>query len=285
MSQSTSPRIPRPLLLAGLLFVGGCFDDCGSDDPYDPQPGPGELGRGEFHYRCIGDGDPACSDDSTVGNFPARVAVGGRFQLDYTWNDDDVSQAPPDLRSGAPERLRVAGEIFTPLTAGYTAVLAVLPDSAIGDLIHIHATTPATLAIQHERVDYSAYTIAAGDELRFDAITRDTDAYVLAGLLEFTLVVDDPSVADVVGTGSNHVILRGLNEGSTTLRATLGDLSAELVVSVEGSFEPWTSTTDETATGSTETTETTETTTETTGDDSTTSTDSSGTTETTGGAL
>ena len=275
MSPSTSSSGPRPLLLAWLLALGGCLDDCGGNDPFDPQPGPGELGNGEFHYRCIGDGDPACSDGSSVGNFPARVAVGGRFELQYTWNDD-VSRPPPDLRSGASERLRLAGEIFTSLAEGYTAVLALLPDSGIGDLIHIHARAPIELAIQHQRVDYSAYAMAEGAELRFDAITRDSDAYVLAGLLTFTFAVDDPTVAEIVGTGDGHVIVRAQGQGSTILHASLGDLAADLEITVgEGPA----TTTD--PTGGPQTTTSTES--STTGDDSTTdatTTDTTGATDT-----
>src|SRR5690606_18059723 len=112
--KNTSTRSPRPLLLVAVLALGGCLDDCGGDDPYDPQPGPGELGNGDFHYRCISDGDPACASGSSVGEFPARVAVGGRFKLDYTWNDDDSATPPPGLRSAASARLRLDGEIFTP---------------------------------------------------------------------------------------------------------------------------------------------------------------------------
>lgn len=290
MSQRTSSSGPRPLLLAWLLALGGCFDDCGNDDFYDPQPGPGELGNGEFHYRCIGDGDPACSDGGSVGNFPARVAVGGRFELEYTWNDD-VSRPPPDLRSGASERLRLQGEIFTPLAEGYTAVLALLPDSDIGDLIHIRASTPIEAALQYQRVDYSAYSLVEGDELRFDAITRDGDAYVLAGLLTFTFAVDDPAVAEIVGTGDAHVILRAQGEGTTVLHATLGDLTTDLEISVgQGpvtSTDPTTdaqtttdsSTTDDSTVG----TDTTESTTGTT--DTTDTGDTAGTTDTTGGVL
>lgn len=243
---------PRPLLLVAVLALGGCLDDCGGDAPYDPQPGPGELGNGEFHYRCIGDGDPACSGGSTVGDFPARVAVGGRFELQYTWNDDDASQPPPDLRSGAADRLRLQGEIFTPLASGYTAVLALLGNSDIGDLIHIHASAPTAMAIQHQRLDYSEYVLPADTELRFDAVTRDDSSHVLAGLLQFTWEVDDPAVARLVGTGDAHVIVRGLSAGTTSLRATLGDLTAELVITVEpGAATTGADTTDSSSTGDT----------------------------------
>src|SRR5262245_14572784 len=122
MSQRTSYTRSRPVLLAGLLALGGCFDSCGDGSSYDPQPGPGELGNGDFHYNCISDDDPACVGGAGVANFPARVAVGGQFALTYTWNDD-ASQPPPDLRTSAPERLRYQGGVFTPLADGYTAVL------------------------------------------------------------------------------------------------------------------------------------------------------------------
>lgn len=232
MSQRTSSSRARPLLLAGLLALGGCLDDCGSGGSYDPTPGPGELGNGEFHYRCVTDDDPACLAGTTVADFPARVAVGGRFELSYTWNDA-ASNPLPDLRSAAPERLSLKNETFTALADGYSAVLAVVGNNDIGDLIHILASVPTEVAVQVERVDYVEYTLAAGAEVRFQAITRDDDSYVLAGLLEFAFAVDDPAVAEIVGTTEGHVMVRGVAPGSTVLHASLGDLTAELTITVE----------------------------------------------------
>jgi hypothetical protein len=159
MNQRPS-SVPRALLLAGLCAAGGCLDDCGGSGDYDPQPGPGELGNGEFHYYCLTDDDPACSDGPGVGDFPARVAVGGRFRLTYTW--DDAAQPAPTLRSSVPERLAVDDDTFTPLAAGFTAVLAVVGNSDIGDLIHLHAGDPERLAVQVDRVDYVDYELAEG---------------------------------------------------------------------------------------------------------------------------
>ncbi|MDC0716696.1 hypothetical protein [Nannocystis bainbridge] len=277
----------RPLLLAGLLALGGCLDDC-SDAPYDPQPGPGELGNGEFHFRCIGADDPACPTGESVGDFPVRVAVGARFALDYTWNED-LSRPPPELRTGAAERLSLKAGIFTAVAAGHTAVLALLPDSAIGDLIHVFATRPATLAIQHQRVDYDAYTLAAGSELELVAIARDTDRYVLAGLLAFTFEVADDGVVEVVGTGDGHVIVRAVAAGSTTVKASLGDLVAELALTVESGEPPLTttdatsdSTTDESTTDASTTDAST---TDATSDGTTDASTGDSTSDTTGGAL
>lgn len=275
MSRAKTPTTTRAWLLAGLCAAGGCLDDCGSGGAYDPTPGPGELGNGEFHYFCITDDDPACSNGPGIGNFPARVALGGRFRLQYSW--DDMSKAPPDLRSAAPDRLAVQGEIFTPLASGYTAVLAVISNSDIGDLIHLDVSTPTQVAVQVERVDYFEYTAAAGQEVRFDAVTRDDSDYTLAGALDFTWAVDDPTIAEVVGGAGAHATVRMLAPGLTTLRATLGELSKEVTVVVEGEGV----TTGDASTGSTGDS--------TTGDDSTGSTGGGSTGEsstgTTGGVL
>lgn len=230
MNKRTSTSLPRVLLLAGLCALGGCLDDCGSGGGYDPQPGPGELGNGEFHYYCLTDDDPACADGPGVGNFPARVAVGGRFRLQYSW--DDSGQPAPALRSSAPERLAVDDGIFTPLATGYTAVLAVVGNSDIGDLIHLQASDPGTVAVQVDRVDYIDYELAEGADVRFDAITRDRSDYILAGALTFNFAIDDPAVAEIVGGTGAHAIVRGLAPGQTRLRATLGELAAEVVLNV-----------------------------------------------------
>lgn len=233
MSQTTPLSRARPLLLTGLLLIGGCFDSCDGDGSYDPTPGPGELGNGDFHYHCISDDDPACTTGTTVANFPARVAVGGRFELTYTWNK--TSSPTPDLRSAAPERLAVSGDTFTARAEGYTAVIAVHGNSDIGDLIHIRASAPAEVAVQVGRVDYTVYNLAAGAEVRMQAITRDDDDYVLAGLLNFEFSVDDPAVVDIVGSTAGHATLRGVAAGSTVLHTRLGDLVADVVITVAGS--------------------------------------------------
>ncbi len=226
MSHQTTPTIARAWLLAGLCGLGGCLDDCGSGSTYDPTPGPGELGNGEFHYYCVTDDDPACSDGPGLGDFPARIALGGSFRLQYSWSEMD--KPPPDLRSAAPDRLKVDGEIFTTLATGYTAVLALVSNSDIGDLIHLDVSAPVEVAVQVALVDYFEYVAQAGQEVRFDAVTRDDSAYTLAGALEFTWEVGDPTLAELAGAAGAHATVRMLAPGATTLRATLGELSKEI---------------------------------------------------------
>ena len=231
MSHTKRTHHPRALLLAGLCTLGGCLDDCGGDGYYDPTPGPGELGNGDFLYYCITDDDPACVGGPGVGNFPARIALGGRFRLQYVW--DDANKAPPDLRSAVPDRLQVQGEIFTALATGYTAVLAVVANSDIGDLIHVDVWPPSAVAIQVDRIDYFQYTASVGQEVRFDAITRDIDQYTLAGALEFTWAIDDPSVAELTGSTGAHATFKMNAAGMTKLRASIGDLTKEIDLVVE----------------------------------------------------
>ena len=278
MRRTSHPRLSRALALVGLCALGGC-----TDDPYNPVPGPGELGNGEFNYVCLTDDDPACPVGPGVGNFPARFALGGRFGLQYDW--DDAGKPPADLRSAAPARLKLAGEVFTALADGYTGVLALRSDGSVGDLIHVLVSTPTRVAVQVDRIDYAEYNAVAGQEIRFHAVARDDDAYDLAGALEFTWQVDDPAVAELIGTKGAHAFVRMLAPGTTTLRASLGDLTQEATLLVEqGAFT--TGATDGTATDGTATDGTS------TGDGSTGSTGSTGdgssggdSTGTTGGVL
>lgn len=272
MSRRTPLQTSRALLATALIALGGCVDDCGGP-PHASLPGPGELGRGDFHYRCIGAGDPACSPGETVASFPSRIALGGRFELDYTWNDDDDEQPQPSLRSPAPERLRLQGKTFTALAYGYTAVLAVLPDSSIGDLIHLHVSDPVALDLLHDGVAYRSYILVEGEELRLDVRPRDEDDYELAGLLKYEFAVDDPSVVELVGAGDAHAVVRARSEGAAVLRASLGALTAELTVTVVPHWAPTTGST----TDSTDSTGDTDDTSDSTGD-------TTDTTDTTGGA-
>jgi len=227
---STRSRLPSRALLLGLWCLGGCVvDDCDST-PYDPAPGPGELGKGDFHYFCTSADDPACPDLYDTGPFPARFAVGGQFRLAYTWEDEN-SQPPPDLRPSSEERMKVVGEVFTPLVVGYTAVLAVVGDSDIGDLIHLLAREPSELRIQLDHVDLIELDLGIDEERTVKAIARDGE-YILAGTLTYAFEVLDPAVATLSGTTPGSALLRGVAAGSTTLRASLGPLTVEVPVIV-----------------------------------------------------
>lgn len=230
MLMSSRAHPPSRALLVGLCCLSGCFDDCDGSS-YDPTPGPGELGNGDFHYYCTGADDPACPDDESSGPFPARFAVGGEFRLGYTWTDD-ASQPPPDLRTSAEDRLALVGEVFTPLVAGYTAVLALVGNSDVGDLIHVLAAEPTELAIQRDHIDLFELVLAIDEEATTRAISRDGDGYILAGTLTFAFEVDDPAIATIVGTTAGAAVLHGMAAGTTTLRASLGPLSAEIPVTV-----------------------------------------------------
>ncbi|HEY8378453.1 MAG TPA: hypothetical protein VIK91_18280 [Nannocystis sp.] len=278
MSPNTPLSRSRPLLLGGLLMIAGCIEPC-SDAGGPWEAGPGELGKGVFHYHCISDDDPACHPGDETANFPARIAVGGRFELSFTWNES--SQVQPGLRSAAPDRLRVSGDTFTALAEGYTAVLAVYLNDDIADLIHIHASAPTRVGVQVNRVDYVDYVLAPGAEVRVQAITRDDDDYILAGLLNFEFTVDDPAVAEIVGVSPGFATLRGIGPGSTVLHARLGELVADVKLTVTGDPGPGSTTGD---TGDTTTSSTTgDTGDATTGDTDDTDTDSTGSSST-GGA-
>lgn len=237
-----TPRSSRALLV-GLCCLSGCFDDCGGYN-YDPSPGPGELGNGDFYYYCNSTDDPACPEGYDTGPFPARFLIGGEFRLSYTF--DDATLPTPELRSGAEDRLATKGEVFSPLVEGYTAVLA-MSAGDVGDLIHLYASVPTQVAVQWDLVDLFELPMSVGDELTLRAITRDGEGYILAGTRTFAFAIDDPTVATIVGTTAGSLVVHGVAAGTTTLRASLGELTAEIPVTVADVAV----TTGETSTGTT----------------------------------
>ena len=89
----TAPRHAALGIAAALATLVGV----GCGDPFTNEPAKeGELGVGNFLYRCVGDSDPYCDEGGTAENFPEAIAVGGRFNLDY---NQDIDGAVPRVKS------------------------------------------------------------------------------------------------------------------------------------------------------------------------------------------
>ena len=87
MTKTNDPL--RAAAMLAVLLVGGCNADlslCPDGDQCDPPPPTpvsetrGAMAVGTFRWDCVGPGDATCG----TGEFPTAVAVGGRFDLDFS---------------------------------------------------------------------------------------------------------------------------------------------------------------------------------------------------------
>jgi hypothetical protein len=270
-------------LLPLLLALPAC------SDTYTPEPDPGygELGVGVFLLECPTLSDPACVGGGSVAtSFPRAFAVGGRFGLQYDWkssDDEHYGDPLPQIQTSAPQLLDRAGDGFTVKAPGYAAVLAVTGDSEIVDIRHLYLAEVDALQIVAlaEPLATPLITLALEPGETVELLVRpiDGDDQPLSGRLEYTWASSDVAVASITAGGGDTgrlTISAGL-EGESTLSVTLGDLAAQITISVASEPDLTTGEATLDTTGDTDATGS--------SDDSGSTGDGSGSSGSTGGAL
>jgi len=275
-----STRVPATIA-ACLATLLACNDD------YEPPPSAqGELGRGEFTYRCSGQSDALCPGSSqTATGFPKAVAQGGRFSLDYAYNEDYAGMALPLLKTSAPARIADANGIFTGIALGYTSIIGVSGTSEVIDVKHMRLAAIDHLEVTEDFLTIGeTVTVSAGAELALTVSPYGAQDELLAGSLDYTWTTADPTIAAVVGAGTDDLAsIEGLSEGETTVTVQVGELALQIaVVVLPGTTSDSDGTTTGTTTGSTGDTDDSSTTDDSGTTDDSSTTDDSGSTGSTG---
>lgn len=226
-------RLNFALTLAlGALVGTGCVIDENTDD----RPSrPGELGAGDFVYVCVGDSDPLCAGGSVAETFPERIAVGGRFGLDFNPNDTLYNDGIA-LRIDAPNETIVRRELdtYTIEQAGYQVFLAVSNDSEVVDLQHILAANIERITVRTmDSQDLDTIELALGDSITVVAIPQDRLRSALAGSLDYAWSTADPNIAEVATVDEDFdVTIEAVSEGVTTLFIEAGGFTQEVSIEV-----------------------------------------------------
>ena len=226
-------RLTLTLTVAlGVLAGPGCVLDTSVDD----RPArPGELGAGDFLYICVGDSDPLCAAESVAETFPERIAVGGRFGLDFNPNDTVFSDGV-GLRIDAPNEMVVRSELgsFSIEQAGYQVFLAVSNESEVVDIQHILAANIERISVRTmDSQDLDTIDLALGELITVSAVPQDRLRSTLAGSLDYTWSSTDPSIAEVVTIDEDFdVTIEAISEGTTTLMIEAGGFIQEVSVEV-----------------------------------------------------
>ncbi|MGH1344393.1 MAG: hypothetical protein ACRBN8_22730 [Nannocystales bacterium] len=214
------------------LAASGCVIDQDADD----RPSrPGELGAGDFLYVCVGDADPLCAQGSVAETFPERIAVGGRFALDFNPNDTIFNDGV-GLRIEAPNQTLVREELgaFSIEQAGHQVFLAVSNESEVIDLQHILAADIERISVRTmDSQDLDTIELALGESITVFAVPQDRLRSTLAGSLDYAWSTAAPEIAEVVTIDEDFdVTIEALSEGVTTLVIEAGGFTQEVMVEV-----------------------------------------------------
>jgi len=211
---------------------------CGSLGPSSPGT-QGELGNGQFSYGCDSDSDPVCDGGSGTHPMPKSVAVGGRFSVSYTPSSTSENNQGSAIVEPASEELLVQtesfGSTFKAVKPGLAGLLARRGQTLV-DLIHVRLATIDH--VQVDRVDTPAEKIsdvelAVGESAQIRGTAVDAADEMLAGALTCAWSVADEKIAAATTlTTDNSITIEGKAVGKTTLHLDMGDMKADLSVSI-----------------------------------------------------
>lgn len=258
------------MLALAISMVGGCDDTWGDDDAHTcvPAPSPvedadGALALGRFRWACVNSGDPTCGS----GNFPYAVAMGARFNLDFS-TDSDVpdSVGDPEL-SAIGNALVRTGAAFSAPVPGVATVVAVSDEAAI-DFIELEVQPVTLLTLSRTlpppptdewgctsrepppteggRPDLEVGESANVQAMPYAGSTR------LGGSLEYSWESLTPQIVGVSSGAGRFARLDGLTEGVGRVVVRGGDHEETFEIRVDApppTSEPETGSDDETGAG------------------------------------
>lgn len=194
----------------------------------------GELERGLFFYECDNNPDDAfCDRPAFDREFPAAVAVGAAFKIDYAPNS---GANHVDLVSGCLDCMKRTSDGFVMSEPGRAPLLVETGLGEIYDVLHIEAKAAAELVV---RVDGEPWPdgellLVGGSLYELNATPQAADGTELGGALDYTWQIADESVVELMSSGErNDIELRAVGEGQTTVTVSSGELSFEIAVDVK----------------------------------------------------
>lgn len=246
-------RLPLGLvLLAAVAATSGCpWDVFG---PYRPGVG-GRLNAGDFAWVCLDDTDSACPSEL----FPSQIAVGARFDLEFTPHDDTPASGPFVYVPANPDRLERSGpqgqESFIVVAAGELDVVVVADGYGV-DLVSLLARpinslrldalddpaepfapgvdcTPQICGEIPPGVAVDAW-IPRGEVIRYESVIG-YEGRPLAGVVPREWEVGDPEALSLDNRQGAQADLLGHRIGVTSLRIGAGSFERMAYVGV---YEP-----------------------------------------------
>lgn len=210
-------RLRRALLLtalSSLALQAGCPEE-------DDLPGQrGDLGVGNFVYKCVSVTDTACADGGvTPAVLPQAVAVGGRFDMTFA-----VRSGPlPLVISPSATAMRRDSGAFEVLQAGTFSLLAVTGNSEVIDIMHMRGEPVAEVRVQQaNELPVSRLTLSPGQMVAVAAVPFDAQGRQLGGALAYQWrSADERHLTVETLPNLSSVRVRAVAAGTTTLLLTV----------------------------------------------------------------
>jgi len=209
-------------LVGAALLTGSCDED--QDLPGDR----GDLGEGNFVYRCLGVNDSACASGTAL--LPQVLAVGGRFDMSFA-----VSSGPaPAVISPASELVRRDNGAFEVLKAGQFALLAVTGNSEVIDIKHLAAAPIAEVRVQRDKeLPVARLALAPGEAVTLGAVPLDAWGVTLGGALTYTWRSSSSAQVSVESLPQlNKVRIRANAAGAAALMVDVAGATFSVAVEV-----------------------------------------------------
>jgi hypothetical protein len=210
--------------------VGGCREGSGSGSPTGfPPELNGELGRGDFRYRCLDESDAYCEADT----FPAAIALGARFDLDYE-PGTPLSLSGLSVESGSAFAEEL-GDVYEVRDAGRFVMLAVHQGEVV-DLVHVLSQPMVDIAIE----DAAGFVLpelrlGLGETMELEALPLDPSGRLLAGSLQYQWRVEAPEAASLRAPGLDprRIVVTGEASGDTMLTVAVGEVEQTIPLRVD----------------------------------------------------
>ncbi|MCH9683237.1 MAG: hypothetical protein K0V04_17515 [Deltaproteobacteria bacterium] len=214
------------LALGALLGLSACdFTDTGRT---------GELGHGYFFYECDNNPDDGFCDRAALDReFPAAVAVGSMFKIDFE-ADDGTEHL--DLVSGCLDCLQRTTEGFTMPAPGRAPLLAENGEGEIFDILHVEAKDTADIVVRVDGEPWPDGQLVLLPTTMHDltATPQAADGTELGGALAYSWEIADESIVQFSSSSArNDVSLIAITPGETTITVSTGDISFEIPVEVK----------------------------------------------------
>jgi len=226
-----SPNVMNRFLQvsAGVMLAALTTVACDGDD------GPakeGELGVGNFIYRCVGDSDPFCSDGGVADTFPEAIAVGGRFNLDY---NQDRDGALPNVIPGS-DAVVMDGPSLVLTRAGFAVVLASQGFGDVIDLLHLTGRDVTRIAtFTGDSQELITIELEVGERITLEGRPQDENRTTLAGSLDYEWGSDNEAVFEVASADQDESVeVEGVGPGTAQLLVTAGGFTQMIEVEVAG---------------------------------------------------
>jgi hypothetical protein len=209
-------------LTSCTLLASGCDED-------EDLPGErGDLGEGNFVYRCLGVNDSACASGTAV--LPQVMAVGGRFDMSFA-----VASGPlPAVISPASELVRRENGAFEVLQGGLFALLAVTGNSEVIDIKHLAAAPIAEVRVQRDKeLPVARLSLLPGESATVGAVPFDAQGVTLGGALSYVWRSNNEALVSVESLPQlNKVRIRGNAVGAAALIVDVAGKSFSVAVEV-----------------------------------------------------